>query len=335
MFSRIKSFDWTSVIKEKGYKIFVYTKTIDQSEKYKKYFEAVGLKAEWICSTNRADGMEEYVDEETGEVKIAKVPTMRGYKKQIRDKLVEEGIVPDDLEVLIVNGAYETGWNLKDKRFQIAFIDTTDLEEQEQARYRLRHDIIALYCLCRQYNEEGIALERGQFGEIIPWEIYLGGSIYGYVRVHDYEMRDIDEKYLGIKLTTEIKEELKFIYGVRSLKDRKVTWTTLKRDLQAKGYIVKKSSRETYIFKQGQEIKKDSKRMSAKMNKIDKVCKWLTNEWDRVRIPINEVRDNLDYGRKSWKKIIESEEFINFMKENRIKIKSIPKMGKTLYFTVY
>ena len=75
--------------------------------------------------------------------------------------------------------------------------------------------------------------------------------------------------------------------------------------------------------------------MSAKMNKIDKVCKWLTNEWDRVRIPINEVRDNLDYGRKSWEKIIESEEFINFMKENRIKIKSIPKMGKTLYFTVY
>ena len=80
-----------------------------------------------------------------------------------------------------------------------------------------------------------------------------------------------------MKLTTEIKEELKFIYGVRSLKDRKVTWTTLKRDLQAKGYIVKKSSRETYIFKQGQEIKKDSKSMSAKMNKIDKVCKWLTN----------------------------------------------------------
>ena len=75
--------------------------------------------------------------------------------------------------------------------------------------------------------------------------------------------------------------------------------------------------------------------MSANMNKIDKVCKWLTNEWDRVRIPINEVRDNLDYGRKSWEKIIESEGFINFMKENRIKIKSIPKMGKTLYFTVY
>lgn len=268
MFSRIKSFDWTSVIKEKGYKIFVYTNTIKQSEKYKKYFEAVGLKAEWICSTNREDKIEEHVDEETGEAIVEKVPTMRGYKKQIRDKLVEEGRVPDDLDVLIVNSAYETGWNLKDKRFQIAFIDTTDLEEQEQARYRLRHDIIALYCLYRQYNEEGIALERGQFGEIIPWEIYLGGSIYGYVRVHDYEMRDIDEKYLGIKLTTEIKEELKFIYGVRSLKDRKVTWKTLKRDLQAKGYIVKTNSRETYIFKQGQEIKKDSKKVVKKMSKL-------------------------------------------------------------------
>ena len=61
----------------------------------------------------------------------------------------------------------------------------------------------------------------------------------------------------------------------------------------------------------------------------------MANEWDRVRITITDVIDNLDYVRKSWEKILESEEFINFMKENRIKIKSIPKMGKTLYFTVY
>lgn len=172
---------------------------------------------------------------------------MRGYKKEIRDELVDEGRVPDDLDVLIVNSAYETGWNLRDERFQIAFIDTTDLEEQEQARYRLRHDIIALYCLYRQYDDEGVAR---------------------YVIVHDYEMRDIDEKYLGIKLTTEIKEELKLLYGVRKLKYRDVTWKTLKRDLQAKGYIVKTNSRETYIFKQGQEIKKDSKKVVKKMSKL-------------------------------------------------------------------
>lgn len=343
IFSKIKSVDWTIAVKEKGFKIFIYTNTIEKSEKYKKYFEAVGLKAEWICSTNREDKKEEKVDEETGEVIIEKVPTMRGYKKEIRDRLTNGvddkrtfvGTVPDDLDVLIVNSAYETGWNLIDKRFQIAFIDTTDMEEQEQSRYRLRHDILFLYCLYRQYNDDGIALERGQFGELIPWEIYLGASTYKYVNVHDWDMRDIDEKYLGVKLTKEIKEELKFLYGVRKLKDREVTWKTLKRDLQAKGYIVEKNSRGTYIFKEGQEIKKDSKKVVKKMNNIEKVCEWLTNEWDRVRIPINEVRDNLDYGRKSWEKIISSDEFVSFMKENRIKIKSIPKMGKTLYFTVY
>ena len=280
IFSRIKSRDWKSVIEKTGYKIFIYTRTIKQSEKYKKWFDMNGLKAEWLCSVNNKSE-NRYIDEETGKEVVEKIPTMTGYKMEIRDRLLNginengdlKGTVPDDLDVLIVNGGYETGWNLLDERFQICFCDTTDLDEQEQARYRIRNDIKFLECLYKLYDEEGIALEYGQYGELIPWEIQIGVSKFRQLQVLDSNMRELDGKYVGVKLTPELKKDIKFLYGVKKLFDREVNWKTVKRDLLNKEYTIetfKGKNNGTYIFEKGKEIKKDSKRMVKKMDKLIK-----------------------------------------------------------------
>ena len=81
----------------------------------------------------------------------------------------------------------------------------------------------------------------------------------------------LDEKYIGIRLNKKLKEEIKLLYGIKGLNDKKVTWTTVKRDLEMQGYTVKTfkgKNNGTYIFKEGQEIRKDSKREVKRMNKL-------------------------------------------------------------------
>ena len=280
IFSDIKSFNWKEIIDKTGYKIFIYTKTIRQSEKYKKWFEMNGLKAEWLCSIhNMTENL--ILDETTGREILESTPTMTDYKIAIRNRLLKgvddngdlKGTVPDDLDVLIVNGGYETGWNLYDDRFQFAFIDTTDEDEQRQSRYRIRNDIKFLRCLNKMYDKDGIVLTYDQYGNEIPMEVSVGKFKYRYEYIHEPKMRELDNKYLGVKLTSELKEEIKFLYGVKGLFDKEVTWNTIKRDLKKNGYIVKTSSRDTYIFKEGQETKKDSKRVTNKMDKLIRFLK--------------------------------------------------------------
>jgi len=75
----------------------------------------------------------------------------------------------------------------------------------------------------------------------------------------------IDEKYLGYKMTSELKEEMLSIYGTYKMK-----WVNFSDLIYKYGYIIETDSRGTYVFKQGQEIKKDSKRIINKMNKLIK-----------------------------------------------------------------
>lgn len=286
IFNRIKIINYNKV-KESGYKIFIYTRTIKQSVKYKKWFELNGLNAEWLCSVNNKKKLISR-DEEGNEV-IEEIPVMNDYQLSIRDRLLNgtdekrsnKGTVPDDLDVLIVNGAYETGWNLTDDRFQLCFCDTTDYEEQQQARHRIRHDIIGLWCLQRLYNEDGIILDYDQYGNSFEREKQIGVSTYMYEYVYEGRMKELGDKYIGIKLDKKLKDEIKFLYGIKGLNDKEVTWVTVKRDLIKLGYVIENSNGNgTYIFKKGYEIKRDSKRTVRKMenkNKANDLDTYLKN----------------------------------------------------------
>lgn len=340
IFNQIKSLNYSKV-REHGAKIFIYTRTIKQSEKYKRWFKMKGLNAEWLCSVNNVKEIE--YEDGHGNIVTEKIPTMNKGQIAIRDRLLygiedkenSEGTLPDDLDVLIVNSGYETGWNLRDERVQICFCDTSNHEEQQQARNRIRHDILTLWCLNTLYDENGVVLDYNNYGDLIEREKQIGTSRYTYVYVYEGKMKELANKYIGIKLDKKLKDEIKFLYGIRNLNDKEVTWTTIKRDLIKLGYEVKRfegKNNGTYIFKQGEEIRKDIKNEVKKMDKLKNVCDWLANKWDGIIIPVSEVKDILDFGRKSWESLIKENEFSSFLESNNMAIGTVEGRGRTLYF---
>lgn len=261
----IKTLNYKS-IKDYGYKIFINTNTIKQCKKYKDYFTNIGIKSEWLCSPNNKIEVVTGKDDEGNEI-IERVPTMTQYQIELRDKLLYDGILPDDLDVLIVNGAYETGWDLRDKSVQIVFIDNGNHNYQIQARNRIRHDIVCLRCFTSNYDAEGNLLEYGQYGELVKVERELGYSRFYYINVIVPKMKQLDSKYIGVKLNKKLKDEIVYKYGIKGL-NNKLNWQTVKKDLEAMEYIIKTNKNSTYIYKEGYEIKKDTKRSVKKLNNI-------------------------------------------------------------------
>lgn len=347
IFNQIKTLNYKK-IKEHGFKIYINTSKIEMSKKYKRWFEMNGLKAEWLCSINNKK--EIITIDSNGKEKKEKVSQMNDEQKQLRERLIkgtkennykDKGILPDYLDVIIVNGGYETGWDLFDERVQFCFIDNTDEDYQYQARNRIRHDILYLTCLCTTYDGDGIVLEKGKYGEKFEKEIEVSKGVYRKVFINVPKMKEIDDKYIGYKLTKEMKEEIVQKYGIKNI-DNKLNFKSVTRDLIELGYKVetyKGKNGGTYIFKKGEEMKKDNIREVAKMDNknsnINLVCNWLEKEWDKVIIPVNEVRDILDIGRKSWDNIMKDNEFNIFLKDNRIKMNVVKGRGRTLYFKKY
>lgn len=323
-----------------GKKMMIYTNTISISEKYKKLLNKYGIKAEWLCSINNKKEMIT-VDDYGNKIK-EKIPRMNNYQINLRAKLLNDGILPDDLDVIIVNGGYETGWDLYDKRVQVVMIDTTDQTIQIQARNRCRHDIDKLI-LKAITDEEGTTYEKDQFGVPQIMMIPRRGGTYTPVVNNINLVRLLNEKYIGYKLNKQIKDEIVERYGVKKYFDKKdINFKNMKADFDEAGFVVKTYKGKnggTYIFKKCEEIKKDSKREVSKIenknSNINLVCNWLEEEWDKVIIPVNEVRDILDIGRKSWDNIMKDNEFNTFLKDNRIKMNVVKGRGRTLYFKKY
>lgn len=306
------------MFKKMNIKIFIYTNTINQSEKYKKFLIKSGYKAEWLCSINNS---KEIINiNEDGTETTEKVPTMSKEQIAIRNQLIKTGMLPDNLDIIIVNSGYETGWNLRDNRIQYVYIDSIDYDTQIQARNRVRHDIEHL-CIKVRVTDEGEILELDQFmneqrtGEFVPMPRLTA---------------QLDNKYIGVKLSNEDKKELVNKYGVYYFNMESINWKTFKKDLKRSDLIVKVEAHGTYIYKEGQEIKKDVK----KMENENLLVSWIENEWDKSRITIQDVKDILDMGTKTFNKLMKSETIIEYFKNNRYTI-CTPKGTKTKYLKKY
>ena len=272
--NQIKTLNYSKL---NGRKIYINTNTIKKSKEYKKYFESVGIKAEWLCSINNGEVVKN-IDENGNEIEEF-IPTMTKYQLSLRDRLLNgideqgtsKGTLPDDLDVIIVNSGYETGWNLKDDKVQICFIDNINEDYQVQARNRIRHDIDILI-VKGLYDNDGIVLEKGQYGKLIEKKTLIDSGRYRTYKIIVPTIKDIDEKYIGIKLDSKLKKELVYKYAVKGL-NTNVNFKSLSADLIKKGYIVKSYKNDgTYIFKDGIEVKRDSKKEVKKMEVNNNKC---------------------------------------------------------------
>ena len=176
---------------EKGDKVLIYSKRINNCRIIKEHIQALGYTVETLHSINNSS-------EPMTEDQLA-----------LRNYIIQNNRYPDNLDVLIINGAYETGWNLKDDRVQIVITNTNEKDTSIQARGRCRHDIKLLIQKSNNTNASALL--------------------------------NIINEYKDIKIFTkeqkmEILEELK-MYNSRG---KLVGWTTFKKEVEKTNkYIVK------------------------------------------------------------------------------------------------
>ena len=359
IFNYIKSVDWKKYKK----KVLLNTRTIKQSKIYKSFFDMIGVKSEWICSIRAEQEIEWKLTEqqilsiELGfntieELKPEKCiekdnkiyhkqKVMTKKQEQLREYVINNKEFPSDLQVLIVNGAYETGWNLENEEgqkplIQTVIIDSTNYGYCYQSRFRVRHNIENLIVLCTHYeksweedNEDYYVLEKNQYGEYKEG-CYVVNTKGIVQRVRDYRdiLIELDDKYLGVKLTKKLKDEMVEIYGKVPLKGSKdANWQNTKELIEFSGYVINvgtDSKRESFIYRN--IIDKNVE------ENVDELIEWFENEWDKKRVSCKDVQDELNIHWKTWKKMLESWKLISYMKTNKITQNTIKGLGKTLYF---
>lgn len=199
--------------KIKENKILIYTKTINKQKKIKEMLCKAGYKAEYLCSKDKLETTEQ---------------------KNLRKYLIEKKEYPSELEILIINDAYDTGWNLKSSDVLIVLADSTNLTTIKQVRGRIRADINCLVSISRE--------KKDALSFTLP------------------------ERFIKVKLTGEIKHELIETYGTIH-KNNKCNWQTFKRDLDRNGYGVKTTKNGSYIFSLNEDSEqKNASEMIAESN---------------------------------------------------------------------
>lgn len=287
-------------MKQLGNKVLIYVSKIKTCNKYKEMLVNAGYKAEALWTERK-------MNEE--QIKLKKY-------------LIEYEKYPDYLDILIINKAYDTGWDLKDKTIQTVIIDSANQTVQTQVRNRCRHDIYKLVTKIHAQVEN-----NGEFYDTYSmWTtVEPQKRLYTYYKKYILSFT-LEEKYLAVKLSNEIKKVLVDKYATYD-GNGTCNWKTFKDDLKYNDYKVQTTAHGTFIYK-----KDNMKSVNGKVNNKQVVIEWLKNEWDKEDMRCKDVINTLDIGRKSWSSIKDDDEFINNLKNIGIEIKTIEGLGKSLYF---
>lgn len=189
---------------DKNAKGLVYTKQIKQVKRAVDLLCSRGIRAMGIWSLNRQDD------------------PMNEEQLKVRNYLVKKECYPDDLQVLVVNGAYETGINIRPEKTKLDYVIVNDSNDETivQARGRYRSDIETLYKRVSKNDDK--KPER-----IINHEVI--------------------EPYLGIRLDKKMKDELRGKLGFKDEQGRLIGWKATAEELK-KEYIVQDKKSGSHRF---------------------------------------------------------------------------------------
>ncbi len=123
----------------------------------------------------------------------------------IREEILKTELIPEDIDFLLINAAYETSINIRNEDFKTVIIHSGNPNVQIQVRGRLRHDIDTLYI---------------------------------HDKAHEHIIDYFPEEYYERMLFKADKDEL--IQYLHMIKEdgRLIKWTTLKKKLQKDGLII-------------------------------------------------------------------------------------------------
>lgn len=173
---------------EHGEKAIIYTDKIDTILQLEELIESIGLRTIGIWSINN------------------KVKPMNDERLFVRNSILEFGTIPDNIDVLIINGSYETGINIIDNRVELVIVNSSDKDVQIQARGRIRKNIKGLYIL-DTLNKTKIVI-------------------------------NLDDKWINKELTAKDKKQMTSEYQLYDKRNRVISWTTFKKILIESGYKI-------------------------------------------------------------------------------------------------
>lgn len=171
-------------------KALAFTKLIADQEKIEKIAIEEGFRPITLWSVNNEN------------------KKMNEEQLRVREYVLSTGLIPQEYNLLIINGAMQEGWNLYDDKVSLAILNTTDITEQIQALGRIRKDI-------------DIVIKKTDDAKLVKNFI------------------DVPSAYLNKPLLVEDKndlcEELRLINSRGNLRK----WTSIKKYIIDSGYVVK------------------------------------------------------------------------------------------------
>lgn len=198
-FSNIKNLkeilkEWQTYF-DVGYKALMYTDSIKTSIKIVEEFKEMGLNAIPLWSTNNT-----------------KYKMSEG-QKIVYDSIIESGKIPFGVDVVIINGSYETGINIHDDTVKIVIVNNSNEETIEQVRGRVRDEVISLITKSKIIKKE------------------------------DFKI-NLDEKWLNRDLFKLDKDELVNNLNLHNSTGRQFKWTSIKRILKEQGYKIEDKAKK-------------------------------------------------------------------------------------------
>lgn len=219
------------VQKIKNTKILLFTKRISTQKKFKDMLLEAGYKAEYLCSKNRLETQAQ---------------------KDLRKYIIDNKEYPDNLDILIINEAYDTGWNLKSKCVKMVLIDSKNKTDIKQVRGRVRDDISILISV----------RNTGDNDETLKFTL--------------------PSKYIGEKLAKETKDYLVKKYA--TIKCNNIcNWQTFKDDLDVNGYVVETTKNGSIIYNKDDMYVKEDKgiiqdnKEKLKLKECEETIKYLNS----------------------------------------------------------
>lgn len=136
-----------------------------------------------------------------------------------RASILKTQRIPDDIDLLFINAAYETSINIENEDFNTMIIHDSRPDVRTQARGRLRHDIKKLY-------------------------LYDGD--------HEHISAYFPEEYFGQFLTSDVTSRIADMMNLTNKKGEQLRWPTIVKALAADGLITipkKEHGRRGWIIK--------------------------------------------------------------------------------------
>ena len=184
--SRIYYSSFANVICEIKGKTLIYVPTIDLMKEYAELAKPFASKV--VCLWSLRSDKE-----------------MDTQQLTVREALLQHELIPADVDVLLINAAYETSLNIRNEDFRTMIIHCSNPDTQVQVRGRLRHDIDTLYLLDKQ---------------------------------HEHISAYFPEEYLDTWLSTDQVHAITEEMNLRSAKGRELKWPSLKKLLEKDGYLI-------------------------------------------------------------------------------------------------